>query len=113
MFLVIKKARRRRRAFLNLSKNQSRESASPHHSCTGTIQFAPLKGRSFNFETRDMVIRFGKTVENTVDVYGFISHDKRASGIINVTLHVGDAVHFCQIASDRGGTTRSRHIRQS
>lgn len=113
MFLVIKKSPPSPAGFLEfIHEPISRIYFAPPW-CIGTIQFAPLEGRSFDFETRDMIIRFGKTFENTVDVYGFISHDKRASGIINVTLHVGDAVHFCQIASDRGGTTRSRHIRQS
>ena len=28
-----------------------------------------------------------------------------------ICLNIGDAVDFCQIASDRGGTAPSRHVR--
>ena len=40
-----------------------------------------------------------------------VSHAKTAREVACVSLDVGNAVNFSQIASDRGGASASRHVR--
>lgn len=58
-----------------------------------------------------MRVGFGELSELRliIDVGALDSETTRAAS--RIRLNIGDAFNFVQIASDRGGTTASRHVR--